>query len=72
MLFGEYYNLAVGDDRNQVKVLRYPCLKRGAGAVYGRGHSSHVTNVKWEKGDEFIYSIGGQDQTIIIWKVETE
>ncbi len=34
-------------DSGLVSVYRYPCVSPGACAVLGRGHSSHVTNVRW-------------------------
>jgi WD40 repeat protein len=38
--------------------------------VQGKGHSSHVTNVRWMKNDEHIISVGGEDQCVMVWKVE--
>lgn len=58
-----------GDDFSKVRILKFPSLKKSSQAVTGNGHSSHVTNVKWDSKDEYIYSTGGEDQCVIIWKV---
>ena len=34
------------------------------------GHSSHVTRVKFSKGDRFIVSTGGNDKTVIVWETD--
>lgn len=60
--------LASGDDNGKVRLLEYPCVSQHAQSVKGRGHSSHVTNVKFTKNDEVIISTGGEDQTILQWK----
>ncbi|KAL4483877.1 hypothetical protein ABPG72_006252 [Tetrahymena utriculariae] len=65
-----YHLLATGDDFSHVRILRFPSLKKSSKGVIGYGHSSHVTNVKWTKDDEYIYSTGGEDQCVIIWKVD--
>ena len=69
-LFNEYHLLAAGDDEMKVKVYKYPCLRKGADCVVLGGHSSHVTNVKWGFEDRFLYSVGGRDGTVMVWKVE--
>ena len=70
-LFGnnEYRVLATSDDHGLVKVFRYPCLTKGSEAVVGRGHSSHVTHVKFDMEDRHLISVGGDDQCIFQWKV---
>jgi len=39
-------------------------------AVEGKGHSSHVTMVKWSKDDSFLYSTGGNDNCVFQWSVK--
>jgi WD40 repeat protein len=68
--FGEYNCLVSGDDRGKVKVWRYPIVKKGSNYVEGRGHSSHVTNVKWSGDSKWVVSVGGEDQSVMVWKVE--
>lgn len=52
-----------------VKVFRYPCIKKKSQYVEGRGHSSHVTQVKWSNDDKFLFTAGGADNCIFIWNV---
>eukprot|EP00595_Chromulina_sp_UTEXLB2642_P001802 CAMPEP_0196761886 /NCGR_PEP_ID=MMETSP1095-20130614/1198_1 /TAXON_ID=96789 ORGANISM="Chromulina nebulosa, Strain UTEXLB2642" /NCGR_SAMPLE_ID=MMETSP1095 /ASSEMBLY_ACC=CAM_ASM_000446 /LENGTH=2526 /DNA_ID=CAMNT_0042111955 /DNA_START=12 /DNA_END=7592 /DNA_ORIENTATION=- len=60
--------LAVGDDFGAVSLYRYPCPKTGAGKNTYQGHSSHVMNVRWSVGDEYLISCGGGDKCIFQWK----
>lgn len=53
--------LATGDDYSKVNVFRYPSLNKNSKCVENRGHSSHVTNVKFTKDDKRILSTGGED-----------
>lgn len=64
-----YHLLASGDDFGKVRLLRYPSLKKSSEAVYGSGHSSHVTNVKFTWDDSRVLSTGGEDQCVMQWKV---
>ncbi len=51
--------LASADDRGKVRLLEYPCLVKNSHAQYGKGHSSHVTNVRFADKDETLISTGG-------------
>ena len=64
--------LASADDEGKVRVLEYPCTIANSKSVEGKGHSSHVTNVKFTRNDKFILSTGGEDQTVIQWKCEAD
>jgi WD40 repeat protein/Ca2+-binding EF-hand superfamily protein len=64
-----YKILATADDFSNLRIYRYPCLRKTAKSVILYGHSSHVTNVKFNASDEYIYSTGGEDHTIMQWKV---
>ncbi len=64
-----YRLLATGDDRGLVKVFKYPSLAKNSVFVEGRGHSSHVTNVRFGLDDSMLYSAGGEDQCIMQWRV---
>lgn len=62
-------NLVVtGDDFGKVKVFHYPCAIERASSVELRGHSSHVTNVRWSYNDGFIVSAGGNDRCVFLWR----
>lgn len=64
---GEMKLLASGDDFGKVRLLEYPCIVKNSQGVVGRGHSSHVTNVKFSRDDKVLISTGGEDQTILQW-----
>lgn len=51
--------LATGDDMGHVRLLEYPCLVKNSQSIVGRGHSSHVTNVLFNRNDEYLLSTGG-------------
>ena len=59
--------LATGDDFSKVKLFRYPCAVKRAAAKEYRGHSSHVTRVKFSFDDRYLVSTGGYDKAVIIW-----
>lgn len=66
---GGYNLLAAGDDKGKLRVLRYPSLKKNSESVTGKGHSSHVTNVRWSFDDKALFSTGGEDNCVFQWKV---
>merc|ERR1711966_421688 len=60
--------LATSDDFGKVKLFNYPCLTKGAEFVEGKGHSSHVTNVRFiNDNEDSVVSVGGNDRSIIVW-----
>jgi WD40 repeat protein len=61
--------VASGDDWGLVKIYRYPC-RENAKCLALRAHSEHVVRVKWGFADNYIFSIGGQDKAIMLWKKE--
>ena len=65
----EYEVVATSDDFGLVKLFRYPCVTKGSEGVIGRGHSSHVTNVKFSPDDNYLFTTGGDDQCVFQWKV---
>jgi hypothetical protein len=68
----DYLMVATADDWGKVNVLRYPSLKKGSRPVQGRGHSSHVTKVKWTADDDRLITTGGEDQCVMQWLVQPE
>ena len=60
--------LSTGDDWGFVNLYRYPCLEGGKSKAF-RAHSSHVVRTKFSADGEFLYSVGGFDKTLMIWKV---
>jgi len=67
---GGYYLLASGDDFGKVRILKYPSILKNSDAVFGVGHSSHIPCVKWSENDDFLYSIGGEDNCVFQWQVK--
>jgi hypothetical protein len=59
---------AVGDDWGLVNLYGNPNSK-GAKANSFRAHSSHVVRVMFDERDEYLYSVGGYDRTLMKWKV---
>ena len=52
-----------------VEVFNYPCVSKGNGFIAGKGHSSHVTNVRFQQGDEHVVTTGGNDRSVLQWKI---
>ena len=68
--------LALGDDFGQVVMYEYPCTNtKDKGKIYD-GHSSHVTNVKFNNPDgetsTHLISAGGHDLSVMQWRIEDE
>lgn len=61
--------LAVGDDFGKVSLFTFPAVVEGSPSHSYRGHSSHVTNVRWMVSSSALFAIstGGNDKSIIIW-----
>lgn len=59
---------AVGDDKGRVRIFRYPAVD-GAGSIVAKGHSSHVTRVRFTADSKRLLSLGGKDQTVLQWTV---
>jgi WD40 repeat protein len=60
--------LATGDEWRLVNIHRYPTLPGCIPKSY-IGHAEFVTRVHWDKNDQNLYSIGGEDRTLIQWQV---
>jgi len=60
--------VATGDDTRLVNVHRYPALQGSVPKSYV-GHAEHVQRVMFDGKDEYLYSIGGTDRTLIQWKI---
>ena len=59
--------IATGDDYGLVNLFRNPC-RGGAKPISLRGHSEHVVRVTFHRDDQYIFSVGGYDQTLMQWK----
>jgi WD40 repeat protein/Ca2+-binding EF-hand superfamily protein len=66
---GDCRVIACSDDFSTIRIYNYPCLRKSAKPIILKGHSSHVTNVKFSSDDGYLYSTGGEDQTVFQWKI---
>ncbi|KAK3878967.1 hypothetical protein Pcinc_016411 [Petrolisthes cinctipes] len=59
---------AACDDQGLLRLYRYPC--EGSPKKYRqyRGHSSHVTNVRWSFDDTLLVTTGGADMSVVVWQ----
>ncbi|XP_037397929.1 echinoderm microtubule-associated protein-like 5 isoform X4 [Pygocentrus nattereri] len=64
--------LVTADDYGLVKLLRYPCIRKGAKFKKYLGHSAHITNVRWSHDYQWVISIGGADHSVFQWKFVPE
>lgn len=66
-LFSIFYIL--GDDFGNLSLFNYPCVVKDAPRNVGFGHSSHVMNVKFTSNGRQLITVGGNDGSIIVWKL---
>ena len=59
--------IATGDDYGLVNIFRNPC-RGGHMPLSMRGHSEHVVRVAFHKKDQYLFSVGGYDQTLMQFK----
>ena len=62
--------LVTAGDAGTIELFNYPCVNEHAESVTGAGHSSHVMNAKFMHEGRTIVSCGGNDRTVMIWKVD--
>ena len=61
-------HVACADDFGGVSLLNYPCVVEDAPCAVGRGHSSHVMNVRFSPDDDWVVSVGGKDRAVFQWR----
>ena len=62
--------VATADDKGMVKVYNYPVLENASSKfVLGKGHSSHVTNCRFNADDSYLLTTGGNDRSVFQWKI---
>jgi len=59
--------IASGNDSGAINIFRNPCLN-GSQSKKLKGHSEHVVRVKFGLNDQYLFSVGGQDKTLMQWK----
>ncbi len=60
--------LATGDDWGGVNFYNFPVRSKKSESKTYRAHSEHVVRVAFENNDNYFFSIGGYDQTLMQWK----
>ena len=67
--------LATVDDFGKVKLFNSPAEKSGSASIEYRGHSAHVTNVRFTNGKNqptYLISTGGEDRAVMQWTLEVD
>jgi len=62
--------IATGDDFKRVKLFKYPVIKEQAKFKEYKGHSEHVTNVKFSNDNKYVYSTGGLDKAVLQFEIK--
>lgn len=62
--------LCAGDDFGKVRLYRYPVISKNHKYAVGIGHSSHIPMCKFNIDDSYIITTGGNDRTVMLWKLE--
>ncbi len=62
--------LVTGDDYKLVKLFSYPSCKENAQFRAYKGHSEHVTRVKFSTCGKYVFSVGGLDKAIMQFEVQ--
>jgi microtubule-associated protein-like 6 len=68
----KYINVfVVGDRYSKIKLFNYPSQQN---KIYNRyvGHSHEVTGLQFDRRNEHLISIGGDEKSIIVWKYNPE
>ncbi|KAK8383398.1 hypothetical protein O3P69_019051 [Scylla paramamosain] len=60
------------DSQGLLRLFMYPCKGRFKKHRQYRGHSAHVTNVKWSYDDSVLVTTGGRDKAVVIWQLATD
>jgi len=62
--------VASGDDTGHVTIFKYPILEQKPKHFdQYLAHSAHVTNVRWDEEDKYLFSVGGGDLATFQWAV---
>jgi microtubule-associated protein-like 1/2 len=59
---------ASGDDWGLLNIYNYPVLDNSHEAVSYTGHSEHVTRAAFNADGTKLWTVGGQDKTLLQWK----
>lgn len=62
--------IATGDIFQDIKLFRYPSIFPKSGCKYYFGHASTITDLKFMMNDNCLISVGGEDNTIVVWATD--
>ena len=57
--------IATGNKLGIINIYRNPCMRAGTMPISLRGHAGEVKRVLFHKKGEYLFSIGGKDQTLL-------
>jgi WD40 repeat protein len=61
--------LVTATEFGKVQLYNYPCVSKGNNTNEGKGHSSHVTNVRFSADDTTVVTTGGSDKAVFVWNL---
>ena len=61
--------LAVGDEAGVVRVFKYPCLAKSAGALEQAAHVSHISRARFNASGTHLITVGKRDRGVMVWRV---
>ena len=61
--------IVTADEFGNVKLFNAPITQWCAPAMVHRGHSAHVTNVCFNSDGTQVFSIGGEDRCVFVWRM---
>jgi len=62
--------LFTADDYGLVNVYKYPVENTSSASRSFSAHSEHVVRIQLSKDGTRLFSIGGQDKTLIQWRIK--
>ena len=66
---GDRKLLATATNKGHVKLYNYPVLSKGSKFRTETGHAGDVSSCRFSIDDETLVTIGKNDRTILVWKV---
>ena len=64
--------LLTGDDYGLVNVFNYPVEHTPSISRSYSAHSEHVVRIEFSKDGKRLFSLGGQDKTLIQWRIKPQ
>ena len=64
--------LVTADDYGLVNVYNYPVEQSSSASRSFSAHSEHVVRVEFTKDGKRLFSLGGQDKTLVQWRIKPQ